>query len=190
MKRTALLCGLLLLGLAGCGVPGAGAEPAQNSGVANTSGPGQTATLEPMQGKEAPDFQLPTVSGDGDVRLRDLLGKEVLVINTWASWCGPCIDEMPVLVQASQRYKGQVRFVGVNMTVEDSPADAKRFVDEHHIPYLTLLDPKGRFLEDYHIVGTPTTFILRPDGTIVGVILGPATADSLDKWIRQALSQA
>ncbi|MCL6517598.1 TlpA disulfide reductase family protein [Alicyclobacillus sp.] len=192
MKRIWGLAAVTLA-VVGCGTPAsAGGETgAANSAAVSQGGANAATPAMPLVGHPAPDFALPKLTDGGVVRLSDLRKQgQVLVLNTWASWCGPCIDEMPVLVDASRRYQGKVQFVGINMTVEDSAADAKRFVETHHIPYLTLLDPQGAFLEGYHIVGTPTTFIVRPDGVISNSILGPVTKASLDAAIQRAMTKA
>ena len=111
----------------------------------------------------------------------DLMGS-VLVVNAWASWCGPCEQETPMLAELSRRYAAQgVRFVGIDRT--DQLAEAKRFVDRFHVPYPSFSDQAGRFaaLLGYPVCRRPTSWTPRArcgsrsstgfqEGTLVGLL--------------------
>lgn len=90
----------------------------------------------------------------------------VAVVNVWASWCGPCRREHPLLVQAAKRLEPLgVTFVGIN--TQDTNADAKRFLDElGGESYPSVTDPKGRLAVEWGTFGVPETFIVDRDGRL------------------------
>lgn len=91
------------------------------------------------------------------------------------------------MIAMSKKYAGEAQFVGVNMTSDDSVADARKFVHKYDITYPVLLDVKGSFSHDYQILGYPTTFVLDPNGTIVNVHLGLLTKEQIQQLIKQAM---
>lgn len=135
-------------------------------------------------GGEAPDA-LPTLEPGGVVDvtpaqyeeiLADLRGQP-LVVNFWATWCVPCKEEMPRLVEAAHRYEGRVRFLGVN--VEDGEAAARAFIREVGIPFPSVGDPSGDIRRAEGIVGMPTTQFYRTDGELAFVQNGEIDEDVL-----------
>lgn len=113
----------------------------------------------------APDFTMTAFDGQ-PFRLSDLQGS-VVVLNFWASWCGPCRDEAPIMQALHERYQGQeVHFVGVSWT--DVESKARQFVDEFGITYTNGLDMETRIGDQYHILGVPETFVIGRDGQITG----------------------
>ena len=130
----------------------------------------------------APTFALPSLTGSSTIRLSDYRGK-VVVLNFWASWCGPCRLEAPSLEAAWNDYSGRgAQFLGVNN--RDDRAAARAYVDEFKITYPSIFDPAGSLAFDYDLVGLPTTFIIDSDGQIryrfVGYMTGPILRAALD----------
>ena len=130
----------------------------------------------PLVGQPAPDFALPVldlqaagpdgVETSGDtVRLSDLRG-DVVVMNFFASWCGPCRIEHPALTRVAARYDDRgVRFLGV--VYNDTPAAVRSYVRQlGGQNYPALLDPGQRVAIDYGLVGVPETFFIAPDGRV------------------------
>lgn len=129
----------------------------------------------PKVGKPAPAFALQRLSGGGKVSLRSLRGKTV-VLNFFASWCGPCKREAPVLEQVWRQDKGS-NVVVLGVDANDSRGDAQRFVHAHGVTYPIVFDHDGLVAANhYDISDLPVTYVLNPHGRIVGgEILGPVS---------------
>jgi len=100
-----------------------------------------------------------------------------LVVNLWATWCTPCLEEMPHLQAAHEARGHEVRFVGLN--VSDSPTRAAARADEMGITYLLGRDPDGEFSEALGAVGLPVTAFVDRTGRVAHVHHGPLDADAL-----------
>jgi cytochrome c biogenesis protein CcmG/thiol:disulfide interchange protein DsbE len=134
----------------------------------------------------APAFDLSSLSGTGRISLAALRGKAV-VLNFWASDCGPCKKEMPQLQAASDRYAARgVHVVGID--VLDFRTPARSFVRKHGITYAIGFDGVGDTTIDYGVANTPTTFFIDRRGRIVKRVLGPMTDAELAAHIRRALT--
>ncbi|MBK8026779.1 MAG: TlpA family protein disulfide reductase [Chloroflexi bacterium] len=140
---------------------------------------------QPTQGM-APDFEVQTFDGQ-TLRLSDLRGK-VVMINFWASWCGPCRDEAPQLQAAWERYQdnGDVVFLGI--AYADNGPRSIAYLEEFGISYLNAPDLGTRISDAYHIQGVPETFIVGRDGHIEQFIYAGITANSLSQIIDRALA--
>lgn len=133
---------------------------------------------EPIaEDRPAPHFELPTLQGGGTISLRDFDGK-VVVLNFWASWCGPCREEAPELEATWQAYRLRgVQFLGVNH--QDGRAAAMAFQREFGITYPSVFDPQGTLASRYGLIGLPTTFVVGSDGRIAYRFLGKVDASML-----------
>lgn len=128
----------------------------------------------------APAFEIPLFDG-GRFRLDDHRGQAV-VINFWASWCGPCRQETAVLEASWHAYRDQgVVFVGVNLW--DKEEEARAFLREFEITYTNGLDSEGEIAARYRVKGLPMTFFITPDGYIHQTHLGALTAEKLGKAV-------
>ncbi len=113
----------------------------------------------------APHFKLTGL----DDQIYEFKGKheKMLLINFWASWCGPCRQEAPDLVRFYQNYKDQIDLYAINITDSDSMPEIKKFVEEFQLPFPILLDQQGSISDIYNVVGIPTSFLVSPQGVIV-----------------------
>jgi cytochrome c biogenesis protein CcmG, thiol:disulfide interchange protein DsbE len=148
-----------------------------------------TSSLADGKAVPAPDFTLAKLDGSGDLALESLRGKTV-VLNFWASWCGPCKDETPLLQKGWQRWQGKdVVFVGID--VKDFRGDARSFVRRFGVTYPNVYDGKGSTVGRYGVTGFPETYFIDARGRVVYRIAGPVDeADELDDGIERALAGA
>jgi len=124
----------------------------------------------PEVGKQAPDFQLNTLDGQS-VSLSTLKGKPVL-INFWATWCGPCAYEMPYLQQVYDDWRGK-GLVLLAINVRESPSRITEFMQTQGLSFPVLLDNDGNVTQQYGILGIPTSFFIDKEGIIQGIKVGP-----------------
>lgn len=115
------------------------------------------------------------------------LGGQPIVINLWASWCGPCREEMPILQAVAEDTEGEATFVGV--VTKDDALSAGSFVEAVGVTYPQLNDPEGGLLGDLRSPGLPVTVVLRPDGSVLTKRIGPfANEQQLADLIASAAS--
>lgn len=136
--------------------------------------------------RDAPTVQLEQVGVEGFRGiLVGLRGRPVLV-NLWASWCGPCQAEAPLLRDAARQRGGDVTFIGVN--VRDSVGDAKKFIARHRLAFVSIADPDGDIADELRNRGLPGTYLFGADGTLRATITGGLTeqvlAGHLDDLVR------
>ncbi|MFC7402808.1 TlpA family protein disulfide reductase [Citricoccus sp. GCM10030269] len=120
----------------------------------------------------------PELSGEdlqGHQRSLAELTGNVVIVNAWASWCGPCRDEMPVLAQARQRLGDEgLHVLGLN--VRDRPDAAAALVEETGVQFPSIVDAQGRMAVDWGVSGMPQTFVVDRSGTIVAHRFGAVDA--------------
>jgi cytochrome c biogenesis protein CcmG, thiol:disulfide interchange protein DsbE len=136
----------------------------------------------PLIGKPAPPFALKAVGSGETIDLDSLRGKPV-VLNFWATWCGPCYEEHPTLV-ANARVLPNVQFVGV--VFNDTEDKIMRFLAQRGTAYPTLLDGNGKTAIAYGVGGVPETYFINPAGTIVAKFEGPLTTEALQANLEKA----
>ena len=144
-------------------------------------------TLPPdPTGYSVPDVRLPMLNSGGELGLRDLAGK-VIVVNFWASWCGPCKEEAVILGNAERKWRDQgVVFIGIDSS--DKNAEAKAFEKLYGIDYESLVDPDGTTGRDWGVTGYPESFFIGKDGRVVSKFISNIDAISLDQSIAAALN--
>jgi len=132
----------------------------------------------------AREFSLELLDGE-DLDLSDLRGK-VVKVDFWASWCPPCRQETPELVEVYQEYEGQpVEFVGVS--IWGRREDAAQYVQQFGVTYPNGVDDKGVIAVDYGVRGIPEKFFISGDGVLLRKLVGPVRAADLRKVLEELL---
>jgi cytochrome c biogenesis protein CcmG, thiol:disulfide interchange protein DsbE len=126
-------------------------------------------SLAPLEGLLANGRPIPGLSSE------DLKGRTTIV-NVWASWCAPCRQEHPLLMELAR--DPTIRVVGINY--KDNPENARRFLGALGNPFTAVgVDPNGRTAIDWGVYGVPETFVIAPDGTIRHKQIGPLTPEAM-----------
>lgn len=135
----------------------------------------------PLAGQPAPDFQAPLFDGS-TFQLSEHLASDgrPLVLNLWASWCGPCRAEMPELSAFAVSHP-EVRLVGI--AVNDTEADAMAFVEELQPTFATGIDRDGSVRRLYPTFGLPSTLVIDTEGNVVHHVDGPVTSELLERMV-------
>jgi cytochrome c biogenesis protein CcmG, thiol:disulfide interchange protein DsbE len=111
----------------------------------------------------------------------------VTVVNVWASWCVPCHDEAPLLMQLSQ--DSRLRLIGINY--KDQPDNARRFLGRYGDPFMAAgADESGRAAIEWGVYGVPETFVVGRDARIAYKLVGPITADNFDSMLKPQIEKA
>lgn len=136
----------------------------------------------------APDFTLKS-SGGENLRLSELRG-QVVLINFWASWCGPCRKEMPLLDQLYQQYK-PLGFTVLGVNVEENPAQARSLLGKVPVSFPVLFDGTNAVSGLYNVIAMPTTVIVDRNGNIRHVHKGymPGYEDTYQQQVRSLLTE-
>ncbi len=154
-----------------------------------TEGRGLDDALEQGERPAAPEVAFESLDGDDEIRLADYRGK-ALVLNFWASWCGPCRDEAPLLEETWQRYRDE-GLVVIGIDAQDFRSDARGFVERYGLTYPIAYDGQGSSLGRFGNTGFPETWFVGRDGRLVGEhIVGPFDREQLEANVRAALDTA
>jgi cytochrome c biogenesis protein CcmG/thiol:disulfide interchange protein DsbE len=138
----------------------------------------------PLVGKPAPAFELPLLHApDKTFSQKDMLGT-VWVMNVWASWCPPCLQEHPIVTDLAKT----VSVIGLNY--KDAREDALPWLKRNGDPYkLSVYDANGRIAVDYGVYGVPETYVIDQRGVIRYKHIGPLTPEVAQKRLRPLLQE-
>jgi thiol-disulfide isomerase/thioredoxin len=145
---------------------------------------GQTAPPPPANAKMVPDLTLPCFGGDTQVALRDLA--KPAVVNLWASWCGPCRQELPAINEVFQAAGDRLAFVGV--VTEDTKPAAASLAEDLEITFPATFDPGGKLHKALGTNALPITLFVTASGELAYTYIGPAlTTAKLQELIKTYL---
>ena len=143
-------------------------------------------SVSPLIGQKAPSFNLKTFDNKelSSVSLDD----KGLVLNFWASWCVPCVDEVKVLDRANKKYRNDdVVFIGIN--IWDDNENAVNFINKYNANYLNGFDPSNEIQVEYGIQGVPETYFINKEGIIINRFQGQLTDNIIDYFCSQILDE-
>lgn len=135
----------------------------------------------PSVGKPAPDIELQNIAGE-TVRLSDLKGK-VVVVNFWATWCSPCVYEMPMFQEMYEEYSSDLEILAVNN--QESEDEVLPFIEKMGLTYEILYDLDARVALEYQVLGFPTTFFVDREGLIQALHVGVMNEDQFHKYMEK-----
>ena len=124
-----------------------------------------------VKGLSAPNFRLPGLDGQM-VSLTDYKGKVVL-LNIWATWCPPCVEEMPSMEKLYQELQGEGCEILAVSIDESGAQDVLPFMKKHKLSFPALIDSRGTLKGLYQTTGVPESFIIDKDGMLVEKVIGP-----------------
>jgi cytochrome c biogenesis protein CcmG, thiol:disulfide interchange protein DsbE len=148
--------------------------------VANDNSKGVAQALKDGQHPTAPTFDLARLDGRGRFDLTTLRGKKPIVLDFWASWCVPCIQESTRLEAALKKYGDRVAFIGVD--TKDFSSDARQWQRKHGITYPSVHDGSGSVLTKWGGLPIPRIFFVARSGKVVGELI---VEEDLPRYLQQ-----
>ena len=151
-------------------------DPSENAGTDDQESGGDAVPSGPVaQGDAYRDFTTTLVDGS-DFTLSDYEGK-VILLNFWATWCGPCVGEMPAFTQLVETYGEDLALLAVNCGEDEETVTA--FLEKNGYTFPVALDPEYEISSLYPTDGIPYTVVIGPDGTVAVTQVGAADADTM-----------
>ena len=169
---------LLALAVAGCGSKPSTAQVADTAEAAVTE-------IGPRPGALAPGFTANLLDGES-MDLDDLRGRPV-ILNFWATWCGPCRREMPLLEEIGPGTKADIAILAVNYG--EAVETVSAYVNDKDVSLPVVLDPDLSLARTYLIYGMPTTFLVDAQGVVQAVHTGELTEDMLAQFVEKTQTE-
>lgn len=142
-------------------------------------------TFSMLQGKQFNDFTLPDIDNN-EVRLADLVGEGIIILDFWATWCQPCMRLMPELDKINQDYE-EVQIIGVNVDNPRSMNRAKSLVRSNRYSFQTLYDTNQDVMKKYQVTSIPHTIMIDREGKVVYEHIGYQRGD--EKELREKIEE-
>lgn len=181
MRFHKLAIGLIMAGLiAGLAYKGYGEYKASQTSEQTERVATDDTVLGGLEiGQRAPTFELETI--EGETLALDAYAGQQVVLNFWASWCPPCREELPELIEFGEATG--IPVLGVNVTKNERRGrqDVEAFLKEVPVSFPVLLDEAGTVEKTYRVVALPTTYVVGPDGVITAKQVGPVDFN----WLRE-----
>jgi cytochrome c biogenesis protein CcmG, thiol:disulfide interchange protein DsbE len=136
-------------------------------------------TQDASIGQQAPPVAGPTIDG-GSFDLAEWRGRPV-VVNFWASWCGPCRDEFPLFHERAEALGETDGLVLVGVLYKDDPAAAQRFAEDFGATWSTVVDQDGALAARYRVVAPPQTYFIDSSGVLQAIQIGEVRAEDFDR---------
>jgi peroxiredoxin len=133
--------------------------------------PARFKALDAMEKEGVPDFELAQMDGK-KLRLSDYRGK-IVILNFWASWCNPCVEEFPSMMKLIEEFKGEVVIVAVSS--EESKPDIETFMKAFQLPkpnFNVVWDPDKAVMQKYGVEKVPESFLVGRDGKLIRKVMG------------------
>jgi cytochrome c biogenesis protein CcmG, thiol:disulfide interchange protein DsbE len=187
--RTLILGGMVVLSVLVIAAIALGVGGGQDQGATPASG--GSAPTQPGFGltdavAQLPDATLDGFAGGSPVEVADLLGGDPLVLNFWASWCAPCVAEMPELQEFHEMGERRFRLIGIN--TQDAAPNAERFIEDLGVTYDQVVDRDGSYFTATGSFGMPTTLFVHPDGGVAYRHTGPLTLEQMQDLLATHLA--
>ena len=191
LALAAFLIGILVLGVGVYPklVDSYGGDLQNSLEVVDTPAASVEVAPEEAEPVLAPDFTVYDAEGN-EVRLSDFAGKPV-VLNFWASWCGPCKSELPAFENVWQEFGGDIEFLMVNLTdgVSETVDGVSKFVSKNGFTFPVYFDTAQNAAYTYGVTSIPATALVNADGEIVAAQVGAVSEDSLRNAVLSMLSE-
>ena len=155
-------------------------------GADATLEPGVITLGEPVPGGQAPDFVLRDMQKNL-IRLSDFRGAPV-ILNFFASWCGPCLTELPLIQEAHLKAEDQ-GYAVLGIVFQDSRGAVKLLAESENLTFPMVIDGDDSVGRAYRVIGPPYTFFINSNGTVVSVIAGAMEKETLELNLTQLLAK-